>query len=67
MPRSGEQVLKLCMKAGWKVLGGRGSHVKVGKGTLRETIPMHRELAIGLERKLMKRLVREGFDAGETK
>jgi len=56
VPKSGEQVLKLYLRAGWSVLGQRGSHVKVGKGALRETIPMHKELALGLERKLMKRL-----------
>jgi hypothetical protein len=38
----------------------RGSHVKVGKNGLRETIPLHRELAKGLERKLLKRLERTG-------
>ena len=56
MPKSGEQVLKLYLRAGWVVLGHRGSHVKVGRGNLRETIPMHKELAVGLERKLLKRL-----------
>ena len=56
MPRSGEQVLKLSLRAGWSVLRQRGSHVKAGKGALRETIPMHKELAFGLERTLMKRL-----------
>jgi predicted RNA binding protein YcfA (HicA-like mRNA interferase family) len=55
------------MQAGWTILGRRGSHVKVGKGGLRETIPMHKELAIGLERKLMKRLALEGFDTGERR
>jgi predicted RNA binding protein YcfA (HicA-like mRNA interferase family) len=65
VPRSGEQVLYV--QAGWKVLGRRGSHVKVGKGGLRETIPMHRELATGLERKLMKRLTQEGFDSGQRR
>jgi predicted RNA binding protein YcfA (HicA-like mRNA interferase family) len=67
VPRSGEQVLRLYLKAGWTILGRRGSHVKVGKDGLRETIPMHKELAIGLERKLMKRLALEGFDTGERR
>jgi hypothetical protein len=34
----------------------KGLHVKVGKGNLREIIPMHKELGRGLERKLLKRL-----------
>jgi predicted RNA binding protein YcfA (HicA-like mRNA interferase family) len=56
MPLSGEAVLRLYKKAGWIVLQRRGSHVKVGKDGLRETIPMHKELGRGLERKLLKRL-----------
>jgi predicted RNA binding protein YcfA (HicA-like mRNA interferase family) len=56
MPLSGEAMLRLYMKAGWIVLKRRGSHVKVGKGNLRETIPMQKELGRGLERKLLKRL-----------
>ena len=49
-------MLRLYKKAGWIVLQRRGSHVKVGKDSLRETIPMHKELGRGLERKLLKRL-----------
>jgi predicted RNA binding protein YcfA (HicA-like mRNA interferase family) len=56
MPLSGEAMLRLYRKAGWIVLQRRGSHVKVGKESLRETIPMHKELGRGLERKLLKRL-----------
>jgi hypothetical protein len=40
----------------WEVLSQRGSHVKVGKATLREITSMHRELKKGLERALLKRL-----------
>ncbi len=67
MPRSGEQMLRLFLTAGWSILARRGSHVKVGKDGMRETIPMHKELAIGLERKLLKRLAREEFDSGERR
>jgi predicted RNA binding protein YcfA (HicA-like mRNA interferase family) len=56
MPLSGEAMLRLYKKAGWIVLQRRGSHLKVGKDSLRETIPMHKELGRGLERKLLKRL-----------
>jgi len=61
MPLSGKQVLELYLKAGWikiKSKSGKSgsSHVKVGKGTERETIPMHKELDKGLERKLLKRI-----------
>jgi len=56
MPKNGEEVLKLFKKAGWSVMARKGSHVKMGKGSLRETIPMHKELAKGLEQYLLKRL-----------
>ena len=56
MPLSGEAMLRLYKKAGWIVLQRRGSHVKVGNDSVRETIPMHKELGRGLEQKLLKRL-----------
>ena len=49
-------MLRRYLKAGWKKLRQRGSHVFVGKGSKRETIPMHAELKMGLERSLLKRL-----------
>jgi predicted RNA binding protein YcfA (HicA-like mRNA interferase family) len=60
MPLSGEQILKLYKKAGWKVISQKGSHVKVGKDSLREIIPMHKELKKGLEQALLKHLETEG-------
>jgi len=47
-------------KAGWKVISQKGSHVKVGRDSLREIIPMHKELKKGLEQALLKRLEAEG-------
>lgn len=58
MPLSGEAMLRLYKKAGWSVLHRRGSHVKVDRNGMRETIPLHKELSRGLERKLLKRLTR---------
>jgi predicted RNA binding protein YcfA (HicA-like mRNA interferase family) len=49
-------MLKRYQRDGWVVLSRRGSHVKVGKGPLREVIPMHPELKKGLEQELLKRL-----------
>ena len=40
-------ILRLYLQAGWEVLRQKGSHVVMGKGELRETIPMHRELKRG--------------------
>lgn len=56
MPISGKDLLKLFLKAGWAVLRQKGSHITVGKGNLRETIPMHKELKKGTEMSLRKRL-----------
>ena len=56
MPMSGRAMKKLYEKNGWLALRQNGSHVIMGKGDLRETIPMHKELKAGLEHKLIKRL-----------
>ena len=56
MPISGQQMLKLFLDEGWVVLRQKGSHVIVGKGIERETIPMHKELKKGLEHALRKRI-----------
>ncbi len=56
MPLSGREMLKKYLDNGWKVLRQTGSHIIIGKGTERETVPMHRELKRGLERALLKRL-----------
>jgi predicted RNA binding protein YcfA (HicA-like mRNA interferase family) len=60
MPLSGEQMLRLYQKAGWRVVSQKGSHVKLAMDNQRETIPMHKELKKGLECALFKRLNREG-------
>lgn len=56
MPLSGKDVLRLYEKDGWTVLRQKGSHVIVGKGGERETIPMHKELKRGLQKSLLKRI-----------
>lgn len=56
MPLSGEEMLRRFLTNGWTVLRRRGSHVIWGRGSVRETIPMHDELHRGLERRLLKRL-----------
>jgi predicted RNA binding protein YcfA (HicA-like mRNA interferase family) len=56
LPISGKEMLKRFEKAGWRVISRRGSHVKVGRGSEREIIPMHKELKKGLEHQLLKRL-----------
>ena len=59
MPMSGKEMLKLYEKNGWTILRQKGSHVMVGKGSERQTIPMHKELKKGLEHKLLKTVVKE--------
>ncbi len=56
MPLSGKEMIRLFEHRGWEVLRQKGSHVQMGKGSERETIPTHRELKTGLEQKLLKRL-----------
>ncbi len=56
MPLSGKEMVRLYERRGWYVLRQRGSHVQMGKGNERETVPLHVELKRGLERKLLKRL-----------
>jgi len=53
---SGNEMLKLYIKNGWTVLRQKGSHVILGRGTERQTIPMHKELKKGLEHALLKTL-----------
>ncbi len=57
MPMSGKEMLRLFESLGWVKVRQKGSHVVVQKeGEIPETIPMHKELKNGLERKLLKRL-----------
>jgi predicted RNA binding protein YcfA (HicA-like mRNA interferase family) len=58
MPISGKEMLRRFLANGREVLRQNGSHVVLGKGSLRETIPVHgnQDLKKGLERKLLKRL-----------
>jgi len=58
MPISGRQMLKRYKKAGWQVIRQKGSHVIIGQGSKRETIPMQKELKKGLESYFIKRLAR---------
>lgn len=53
---SGKEMKNLFEKNGWRELRQRGSHVIMGKGSDRETIPLHKELKKGLESYLLKRL-----------
>lgn len=62
LPLSGKDMLRIYLRAGWRILRQRGSHVIVGKGTRRESIPLHRELKRGLERALLKRLLDSAAD-----
>jgi predicted RNA binding protein YcfA (HicA-like mRNA interferase family) len=58
MPLSGKEMLKLYERDGWAVLRQKGSHVRVVKESVHESIPMHKELDKGMEAKLIKVLER---------
>ena len=54
MPLSGKEMLRMYEREGWKVVRQRGSHIRVKKGALSESIPMHEELKKGTEQYLLK-------------
>lgn len=56
MALSGKEMVRLYERRGWVALRQKGSHVQMGKEGERETILLHRELAKGLEIKLLKRI-----------
>lgn len=58
MPISGKEMLRRFLADGWVIIRQKGSHVIVGKGFRRETIPVHgnKDLKAGLEKKLLKNL-----------
>jgi predicted RNA binding protein YcfA (HicA-like mRNA interferase family) len=58
MPISGKEMLTLYLSEGWRLHHIRGSHHRVEKDDRHETIPVHgnKDLAKGLEKKLLKRL-----------
>ena len=47
---TGKEIIKQLEKDGWKILRVSGSHHRMGKGSLRTTIPVHagREIGKGL-------------------
>jgi predicted RNA binding protein YcfA (HicA-like mRNA interferase family) len=53
---SGKQAVKAFQKFGWNVVGQVGSHVVMTKPGLRVnlSVPQHKEISIGLLRKLIK-------------
>jgi predicted RNA binding protein YcfA (HicA-like mRNA interferase family) len=56
MPLAGKELVRLFEQQGWEILRRKGSHVIMGKGPLRVSIPQHRELKKGLEMALRKLL-----------
>lgn len=58
MPKTAKEMVKLYQKHGYEVIkgGGKGSHIKMRKGSDTVTIPNHGELKKGLEQALLKKL-----------
>jgi predicted RNA binding protein YcfA (HicA-like mRNA interferase family) len=44
---SGKEIVRILEKNGWKALRTKGSHVRMGKGVLRTTVPLHGSSDIG--------------------
>ena len=61
VPISGKDLARLFKKRGFVEIkgGGKGSHIKLRKGSKTIIIPSHKELKKGLERALMKQLAEE--------
>jgi predicted RNA binding protein YcfA (HicA-like mRNA interferase family) len=53
---NGKKVIKILENEGWEVLRVNGSHFRLGKGSLRVTVPVHghRDLGIGLLKAIEK-------------
>jgi predicted RNA binding protein YcfA (HicA-like mRNA interferase family) len=47
---NGKTVIKTLQKEGWTILRSQGSHYRLGKNSLRVTIPVHghKDIGIGL-------------------
>ena len=47
---NGKKVIKILQKDGWTILRSQGSHYRLGKNSLRVTVPVHghRDLGKGL-------------------
>ena len=61
MPINGKEMLRRYLADGWVEIRRNSSHVIVGKGNRRETIPVHanKDLKNGLEKKLLKNLAKK--------
>ena len=57
MPISGKEMINHYLKAEWKVLRWKGSHIIVGKDKQRETIPVHKGLKKDWKSFFLKNLV----------
>ena len=44
---TGKEIIKILERHGWKVLRISGSHYRMGKGSLRTTVPVHGKKNIG--------------------
>jgi predicted RNA binding protein YcfA (HicA-like mRNA interferase family) len=43
----GNEIIKILKKHGWQVLRVNGSHYRMGKNTLRTTVPVHGKRDLG--------------------
>ena len=44
---NGKKVISTLEKKGWKILRSHGSHYRLGKGSLRVTVPVHGSKDLG--------------------
>jgi len=61
MPLSGKEMVKLFEKSGWRFARQTGSHVHMECQDGRHaSIPLHKELKVGMEHALLKKLREKG-------
>ena len=56
LPRdiSGAETVKALERLGFSIIRQAGSHVRMGHGTLRVTVPMHRNLVVGTLQSILR-------------
>lgn len=58
MPKTAKEMIKLLKENGFEIVkgGGKGSHIKMKRGTVMAIVPYDGELANGTEKSLLKKI-----------
>jgi predicted RNA binding protein YcfA (HicA-like mRNA interferase family) len=66
LPRdmSGADVIRALERHGFSIFRQTGSHVRLGKGEVRVTVPLHRQVAPGTLKSILRQAGIDGEDLG---